>query len=303
MELLQLEMFVAVADHGSITKAAAAMLRAPSNLSTRIQQLEQEIGTALLVRDKRQTLLSADGEQFLDLAREILRLSTEAKNLIRRGEPGGLFRLGALESTAAVRIPELLANYHQQYRDVELELKAQSSGKLNEALLDGRLMAAFNDGAPKSPMLDGMKAFDERLVVIAPRTVDVDSEQFRESDPTVFMFGVDCSYRQRFEDWLGVESIRPGRVVEIASYYSMLACVASGSGIAMLPQSLLETLPGGERVRSFPIKAPLGRAETWLVWRRDCRSANLTALKEMLGASQQRSAPALVTPAYGEQAS
>ena len=73
------------------------------------------------------------------------------------------------------------------------------------------------------------------------------------------------------------QGIVPGRIVEISSYYSMLACVAAGGGICMMPKSLLETLPGASRVQAHEIPARSAAAETWLMWRRDCRSANLKA--------------------------
>lgn len=285
MELAQLEIFVAVAEAGSITKAAAMLLRAPSNVSTRIQQLERELNVKLLVRDKRQSSLSADGELFLDYARQIVDLANEAKSFSRRGEPRGRFRLGALESTAAVRIPTLLARFHLEYPAVELELEANSSGNLFDHLLSGQLTAAFSDGKPATPSLTGIKAFTEDLVIISPPSIDVSSESFRESNPTVFVFGTVCSYRHRFEDWLEMEGIVPSRVVEISSYYSMLACVAAGAGISMIPASLLATLPGASGVRSHSIEGKLGRAETWLMWRRDCRSANL---KAFIGAFQDQ---------------
>lgn len=282
MELVQLEMFVAVAASGGITNAAVSMGRAASNISTRIQQLERELGVTLLVRDKRQASLSADGETFLEYARQIVSLCGEARQFAHAKGPRGLFRLGALESTAAVRIPALLANYHLTYPNVALELKAQSSGHLLNDLLSGHLTAAFTDGAPTSSLLAGIKAFTEQMVIISPRSVDVTTSVFRESHPTVFVFGTDCSYRQRFEDWMQDGNIQPKRVVEISSYYSMLACVAAGAGVAMMPRALLDTLPGAMRVRANPIRGTIGTAETWLTWRRDCRSANLRAMVELL---------------------
>ena len=277
MEIAQLEIFLAVADTGSITKAAAQLLRAPSNVSTRIQQLERELGVKLLVRDKRQSSLSADGELFLDYARRIVDLTNDAKAFSSRGVPRGRFRLGALESTAAVRIPPILASFHMNYPAVELELDANNSGTLFDKLLNGHLTAAFSDGRPASPVLTGMKAFTEKLAIIIPQSIGEIDDKFRASNPTVFVFGTVCSYRQRFEDWMETEGIVPGRVVEISSYYSMLACVAAGAGISMIPTSLLKTLPGANRVRTHAIEGPLGEAETWLMWRRDCKSANLKA--------------------------
>lgn len=277
MEISQLEIFIAVAETGSITKAATKLLRAPSNVSTRIQQLERELGVKLLVRDKRQSSLSADGELFLDHAQRIIDLVNDAKAFSTQGTPRGRFRLGALESTAAVRIPPILAAFHLHYPAVELELDANSSGHLFDRLLNGQLTAAFSDGRPAVPALTGIKAFSENLRIITPQSISEINDDFRASHPTAFVFGRVCSYRQRFEDWLESEGIVPGRIVEISSYYSMLACVAAGGGISMIPESLLDTLPGASKVQAHEMPGKLGKAETWLTWRRDCRSANLKA--------------------------
>ena len=291
MEISQLEIFIAVAETGSITKAATKLLRAPSNVSTRIQQLERELGVKLLVRDKRQSSLSADGELFLDHAQKIIDMVNDAKAFSSQGEPRGKFRLGALESTAAVRIPPILASFHLRYPAVDVELEAGSSGVLFDHLLNGQLTAAFSDGKPAVPSLTGIKAFSEELVILTPQTVTEINDDFKASHPTAFMFGTICSYRQRFEDWLDSEGIIPGRIVEISSYYSMLACVAAGGGICMMPKSLLETLPGASRVQAHEIPGALGTAETWLMWRRDCHSANLkafiTELKNHLNPADQ----------------
>ncbi|WP_075660954.1 LysR family transcriptional regulator [Streptomyces acidiscabies] len=277
MEFAQLEMFVAVAEHGGITAAAEKLLRAPSNVSTRIRHLEKELGMDLLLRDKRQVTLSAEGEAFREYARRLIDIADEAKSLANGERPHGRFRIGALESTSAVRIPSLLAEFHLSYPEVDLELEAGASGMLFDHVLKGQVSAVFTDGPPASPVLTGMHAFTENLVILTPEPVKTIDDDFRQSNPTVFLFGTVCSYRQRFEDWLEESGIKPGRMVEISSYYSMLACVAAGAGICMMPRCLYESLPGSNRVTCHPIKGDLGRAETWLTWRRDARSANLRA--------------------------
>jgi len=277
MEFSQLELFIAVADHGGITAAADRLMRAPSNVSTRIRQLERELGMNLLLRDKRKVTLSSEGEAFLVYARQLIDIAGEAKSLAKGQEPRGRFRIGSLESTAAVRIPDLLAGFHMAYPAVNLELEARASGVLFDEVLNGRLSAVFTDGRPASPLLTGFRVFQEELVILAPQSVTSLDDDFRHSHPTVFMFGIVCSYRQRFEDWLALNEIVPGRLVEISSYYAMLACVTAGAGICMMPRSLFEGLPASSRVTCHRIEGDLGRAETWLTWRRDSRAANLRA--------------------------
>ena len=109
MDLVQLEIFKAVAEHGSISAAAQQIHRVPSNLTTRIKQLEQDLGVDLFIREKSRLRLSPAGWSFLEYARRILDLVQEARATVAGEEPQGAFPLGSLESTAAVRIPALLA--------------------------------------------------------------------------------------------------------------------------------------------------------------------------------------------------
>ncbi len=79
MDLVQLEIFKAVAEHGSISVAAQHIHRVPSNLTTRIKQLELDLGVDLFIREKSRLRLSPAGWSFLDYARRILDLVQEAR--------------------------------------------------------------------------------------------------------------------------------------------------------------------------------------------------------------------------------
>ena len=143
MDLVQLEIFKAVAEQGSISAAAQLIHRVPSNLTTRIKQLEQDLGVELFIREKSRLRLSPAGWNFLGYARRILDLVQEARATVAGEEPQGAFALGSLESTAAVRIPALLAAYNQKHTKVELDLSTGPSGTMIEGVLSGRLAAAF----------------------------------------------------------------------------------------------------------------------------------------------------------------
>lgn len=115
MDLTQLEMFNAVAEAGSITQAAAIVHRVPSNLTTRLRQLETELGVDLFIRENQRLRLSPAGHNFLRYSQQILALVDEARSVVAGDEPQGLFSLGSLESTAAVRIPATLAEFNHRY--------------------------------------------------------------------------------------------------------------------------------------------------------------------------------------------
>ncbi len=93
----------------------------------------------------------------------------------------------------------------------------------------------------------------------------------------VFTFRQGCSYRMRLEAWYAHDHTPMGRVMEIESYQSMLACVIAGAGVALMAQSMLDSLPGRDQVRAHRLQAPFDHAVTWLMWRQGMCGANLQA--------------------------
>jgi DNA-binding transcriptional LysR family regulator len=282
MDLTQLELFKAVAEEGSITAAAERLHRVPSNLTTRVKQLEQELGVDLFIREKLRLRLSAAGHTFLDYARRILERVEEARQATSGSEPQGIFTLGSLESTAAVRIPALLAGYHQRYPKVELALSTGPSGDMIDGVVSGRLSAAFVDGPLRHPELEGIELFEEEMVLITPTSHAAVGRAQDVSGKTVYAFRQNCSYRRHFESWFKADLATPGKIFEMESYHGMLACVTAGAGIAMVPRSMLESMPGSRNVNAYPLGEAFRYLNIWLAWRRGQRSPALNALIELL---------------------
>ena len=93
MDLTQLEMFNAVALTGSITQAAQKVHRVPSNLTTRIRQLEADLGVELFIRENQRLRLSPAGHNFLRYSKQILALVDEARMVVAGDEPQDYLRL------------------------------------------------------------------------------------------------------------------------------------------------------------------------------------------------------------------
>ena len=277
MEFSQLRIFQAVAEEGSVTRAAERLHRVPSNLSTRLRQLEEQLGVELFLRERQRLQLSPAGKVLLDYAHRLSNLRDEALAAVQGGQPAGDFVLGTMYSTAAIHLPALLARYHQAYPAVNLQVRAAPSGELLEGLLSHRLDAALVDGPLNLAGLDGVPFCDEHLVLItSPEHPAVHTAQ-DVAGKAVFTFRQGCSYRMRLEAWYAHAHTPMGRVMEIESYQSMLACVIAGAGVAMMAQSMLDSLPGRDRVRVHRLQAPFDQAVTWLMWRQGMRGANLQA--------------------------
>jgi DNA-binding transcriptional LysR family regulator len=294
MDLTQLRMFCCVAETGSVVRAAEQLHRVPSNLTTRLRQLELELGTDLFIREKQRLRLSPMGHNFLCYAKRILALSDEAMSITHAGEPVGNFALGSMESTAASRLPSLLAAYHQHYPKVALSLMTGTSGEIIDRIRAGTLAAGLVDGPVVYDELNGCIAFPEKMVIISPlEHLPIRSAQ-DASGETLFAFRPRCSYRLRLESWFKHDGISPASIMEIQSYHAMLACVASGAGLALIPHSVLSQLPGHERVQVHTLPPLFANTATWLMWRRDAFNPNVRALKELMIAHNENSSTIVV---------
>src|SRR3954469_10817570 len=101
MDLSDLRIFTAVVREGGVTRAAEKLKRVQSNVTTRIRQLEEDLGVDLFLREGKRLHLAPAGQVLLGYADRLLALAEEARGAIRDPRPRGLFRLGAMESTAA----------------------------------------------------------------------------------------------------------------------------------------------------------------------------------------------------------
>lgn len=281
MEFSQLRIFQAVAEEGSITRAAERLHRVPSNLSTRLKQLEEQLGVDLFLRERQRLQLSPAGKVLLDYAAKLFALHDEAHAAVQGGQPAGDFLLGTMYSTAATHLPDLLAAYHRAYPAVNLQVQSGPSGELLEGLLTNRLDAALVDGPLEFAGLDGVPLCDERLVLITEADHPPVHSALDVQGRAVFTFRRGCSYRMRLEAWFAHDHATMGRAMEIESYQGMLACVIAGSGVALMSESMLASLPGRERVTVHPLAEPFASATTWLMWRKGMVGANLNAWIEL----------------------
>jgi len=131
LELNDLRIFVAVADTGSISRAAEQLNYVQSNVSARIKLMEERLGVSLFNRMSRGVTLSISGKMLHDYAVRILALTREAELMLMEKEtPSGRFVIGAMETTAAVRLPGILAEYHRTFPDVDLHIVTGTSEEL-----------------------------------------------------------------------------------------------------------------------------------------------------------------------------
>ncbi|MDQ8032236.1 LysR family transcriptional regulator [Bordetella genomosp. 1] len=264
MELAELDIFLAVAREQSVTRAATALGRAQSNITTRIQQLEAALGCTLFTRDNRRMRLTPAGERLVPYARRLTTLAQETRQVMHDDTPSGALRLGAMEAAAASRLPGPLARFHADWPEVALSLRAGTTGALVRAVLahelDCAVVAHPGEGPAHALSLDelahglqGEWLCTEKLMLVLPAQHARVRSAADLRVGSVAAFAPGCTYRACAEAWLG-ESAATLRVVEPGSYHAMLACVLAGQALSVMPQSVLDLMPEARHVRTQALR-------------------------------------------------
>lgn len=290
MELADLLVFRTVVEAGGITRASERLHRVQSNVTTRIKLLERELGVALFVRDGRHIALAPAGRALLPYAERMLALAAEAREVVQGSRPSGVLRLGAMESTAAVRLPRPLSVFHARYPGVSVELSTGHTEALAPQVLSGALDAALVVEPVSDPRLEVLPVYEEELVVVADAGHAPIASPRDVKKPTLLAFHPGCPHRARLERWFAKEGAITDRVVELSSYHAILGCAVAGMGVALMPKSVLESYAERRRLSVHPLKGEFRSARTLLISRKDMPQAKVKALAEILLA--ERSAPA-----------
>src|SRR5262245_576159 len=295
MDLTDLDIFRAVVQAGGVTRAAEKLSRVQSNITTRVRQLEADLGVTLFIREGKKLRLSAEGELLLDYAGRLLDLAQEAREALQDAKPRGRLRLGSMESTASVRLPVPMNQYLSRYPEVSLELRIgtprepegsrerrigtprERATLVREGELDAALVAEPVADAP----FEKVPLYDEELVIIASAH-HPPIKSPKDVHGPVLAFETGCSYRQRMEEWFASSGEMSDHIIETSSYHAILGCAVAGMGISMVPRMVLKTFPDVKLLSVHAIPPQFGIAPTVLIRRKGAASPKVNALIEIL---------------------
>jgi len=272
VELTDLLTFSTVARLGGITRAAEELNTVQSNVTQRVKALEAEIGTALFELHSRGMTLTGAGRRLLPYAQRMAALSREAVLAARDdGEPKGPLSIGSMETTAAVRLPVLLAAFHRRYPAVRLTLRTAPTADLVAAVLDGTLDGAFVAGPIEHAELLSTLAFREELVLVTARKWNSLASLRAgtpESGPTALVFRTGCTYRQRLEQVFSEFGWPSAARFELGTLDGMIGCVAADMGVTLLPRAVVERNDQNGNISVHTLNAAQSRVETLFIQRR-----------------------------------
>jgi len=270
MDAGDLRVFETVARAGGMNRAAAELNTVQSNVTARIRLLEEQLGVPLFRRHSRGVALTVAGERLLPYAQRIAQLLAEARRaVVEDGRPKGSLTIGSLETTAALRLPPILAAYAATYPEVDLVIGTGTTCELIDRVLDRRIEGAFVCGPVKHADLVEQPVFDEELVLVTAPMIGRIDALIRAEDLKIVVLRAGCSYRQRLEDVLAVRGVRGLRQLEFGTIDAIVGCVAAGLGVTLLPRGVVDAARRAGRIAVHDLPPREARVQTVFIRRRD----------------------------------
>jgi DNA-binding transcriptional LysR family regulator len=274
VDVQALRYFVEVARQRGFTRASETLHVTQPAISKSVRALEEELGTPLLLRERRQVKLTEAGRIVLERAQGVLDslrvIEEEVVELaaLRRGR----LRIGMPPIVGVAFFPPLLAEFHQAHPGITLELREEGSHHL-EALVLNRELDVGAIVLPTDEKAFGTMPFvrDELRAVLHPSHPLARRRELalRELEATPFVL-----YRPEFAlhghiiEACRRSGFKPAVVSESSHWDFIVAMVAANIGVALLPQTICRQLDPSQ-VRSIPLARPIIPWNAALIWRRD----------------------------------
>jgi DNA-binding transcriptional LysR family regulator len=254
MDLKHVLAFVTVARTGGFTAAAHELHYSQSTMTEQVRGLENELGSMLFDRSGRRPVLTGAGEAFLPYAERLLALSDEARGAVRAEGPEVLLTIGALETLCAHVVPHLLARFRQEVPQARVVVRQGARNEIFDDVGKDAMDVGLTFGPPPGSGLRTRVLREARLVVVAPpghplsrvgavARADLAGVPFLATEPG-------CGFREMYDAaFIGPGGDGPELVAEVGSMVALRGCVASGLGLALLPEMVVtEQLARGEVV-------------------------------------------------------
>jgi LysR family transcriptional regulator, hydrogen peroxide-inducible genes activator len=245
MEIHQLRYFVAVADEGNFSRAAAKVRVAQPSLSQQIRKLEAEIGQPLFDRLPRSVVLTEAGRCFIEYARQILASIGDARRCVDelKGEIAGKVAVGAIPTIAPYVLPELVVTFQKHYPDVVLDIVEDVTDGIIRRIEAGELDVALASTCRQSPTLRRELVGSEPLLLLVPEKHPLAKKTMVEFDDLksqrfLLLHEMHC-LSQQVHHLLDSRRLRPEIALAGSQLNTIANMIAAGIGVSIVPQMMV----------------------------------------------------------------
>lgn len=295
--LRQVQYFVAVAENGSLTRAAHQLSISLSTLTEAVHALERDLGLKLVERHPRGVQLTLKGQQFLRHATKILAdVADSRRALAEETAPvGGTVQIGVTALVAGYVFSDLLARFRRAHPAVSVAAVEDGREYLEHLLINGELDVAVVVLSTAT----ATDAFETEVLEVSPNRLwlPLGHRLCQEAEVPLEAIGrerqivltVDEIEARADAHWRA-HGLKPPIAFRTRSVEAVRSLVATGAGVAILPDLVYRPWSlEGDRIEVRPIAEPLPTVEVGLVWRRGSPLAR--AARDFLAAARaQRSA-------------
>ncbi|MBX5466770.1 MAG: LysR family transcriptional regulator [Firmicutes bacterium] len=265
MKIEALQHFVAIAEAGSVTRAAEALMVAQPSLSRQLRQLEREFGGPLFLRVGRQLKLTPLGQRVLVRARQVLKAIEELQKVGDRAPDHPLLTLGASLTTLGGFLPRAVARFRAVRPEAELVVHTGLSQDIYDLVASGVVEVGVVSAPQNRPIIITHPLFEDRLWLIAPshHPLAQRSEvhpQDLDGVPMVTMTAR-AALRQDLNALFSTFGVHPIICMEIDNVGVLQAMVAVGLGVTILPGSAHIPYLHDQQLEAIPFVAPAPEAD------------------------------------------
>lgn len=266
MELRHLRYFVAVAELGSVSRAAERLFIAQPPLSMQIRQLEDELGVQLLTRLPRGVRLTPAGSAFLREANDILSRAERAKHVAREQAHarGGFLRMGYVPSAGMTFLPRLIRRIRSRWPSAELDLHEMITIRQLQALHHHEIDAGFVRHPFDTTQLTQIAQLHDHFYLAVPdghRLAADGPIDLREAAREVFVVPTRPGGPSYFDRSLALcadAEFTPNIRYEPSSLHGVLTIVGAGLGVAIVPGAAALLQQTGVRLRMLVPETRVG---------------------------------------------
>lgn len=256
MDTRQLKTLMAIQSHGTFAQAADVVGLTPSAVSQQIHALEDELRVTIFDRSTRPPRLTPEGNQVIEMARDILRREEDTKASLRGDQIAGTLMLGSVRSSALNLLPRAIVEMRNRYPDLKSSLRVSLSSTLIADVAAGRLDAAIvaeHVGIPNA--LRWSPFLREPLWLIAPEnTTSRDPIELLNSRPYI-RFRSAVPLANLIDTEISRLGVVTNDVAEIDTIGSIVTCVRQGLGISVVPHVALQE-PEDMKLARLPFGKP-----------------------------------------------
>ncbi len=265
-----LKVFVSVVKNNSFSQAAIELDCAQSNVTSRIKQLEKNLGYPLFYRLSKGVKLTYEGEKLYPNALEIIHKIEKTLLKMNDSNKKEIIKISSTQANAPIRLVPFISNLKKDFPNMKVELYTNTSLSIIDAIINYEIDIAFVCGKPEHKDILILKEYEEELYIV--ESLDDNSQN------CVFTYINSCVYYKYLAAFLRSTGNNSFETVIIENYETILACVELGMGKSILPLNLIKKYGYENKLKMTKVDSTNTNFSTCLI----CKKDNIPEISDYL---------------------